>query len=162
MVYVLNINKKPLMPCTEAKARKLLKQNKAKIVKRNPFTIQLLFECEDKTQPVNLGIDAGSKHIGVSATTEKKVLYEADVILRNDIVNLLSSRREQRRTTERIWLPHEVSCKVRQFNDKVVQSISKNRCCSNSAAKSGRSERKFKSFDMQRGTQRGKHRAFKV
>lgn len=98
MVYVLNIDKKPLMPCTEAKARKLLKQNRAKIVKRNPFTIQLLFECEDKTQPVNLGIDAGSKHIGVSATTEKKVLYEADVILRNDIVNLLSSRREQRRT----------------------------------------------------------------
>ena len=79
MVYVLNINKKPLMPCTEAKARKLLKQNKAKIVKRNPFTIQLLFECEDKTQPVNLGFDAGSKHIGVSANTEKKVLYEADV-----------------------------------------------------------------------------------
>ena len=27
MVYVLNVNKKPLMPCTEAKARKLLKNN---------------------------------------------------------------------------------------------------------------------------------------
>lgn len=35
MVYVLNIKRKPLMPCKEAKARKLLKQNKAKIKKRH-------------------------------------------------------------------------------------------------------------------------------
>lgn len=98
MVYVLNKQGKPLMPCKEAKARKLLKQSKAKIVKYEPFTIQLLFDCENQTQEVNLGIDAGSKHIGVSTTTEKQVLYEADVELRNDIVEKLSSRREARRT----------------------------------------------------------------
>ena len=86
------------MPCKEAKARKLLKQNKAKIAKYEPFTIQLLFECENQVQEVSLGVDAGSKHIGISATTEKQVLYEADVELRNDIVNKLSSRREARRT----------------------------------------------------------------
>jgi N6-L-threonylcarbamoyladenine synthase len=56
-----------------------------------------LYETTDFTQPVSLGIDAGSKHIGVSATTERKVLYEADVSLRNDIVELLSTRREARR-----------------------------------------------------------------
>ena len=72
MVYVLNIEGKPLMPCKEAKARKLLKQNKANIVKREPFTIQLLFECENRTQNITLGIDAGSKHIGLSATKKKK------------------------------------------------------------------------------------------
>lgn len=98
MVYVLNKQGKPIMPCKEAKARKLLKQNKAKIAKHEPFTIQLLFDCENQTQEVNLGIDAGSKHIGVSATTEKQVLYEADVELRNDIVNKLSSRSEARRS----------------------------------------------------------------
>lgn len=98
MVYVLNKQGQPLMPCKEAKARKLLKQHKAKIVKYEPFTIQLLFDCENQTQEVNLGIDAGSKHIGVSATTEKQVLYEAEVELRNDIVKKLSSRREVRRT----------------------------------------------------------------
>lgn len=98
MVYVLNEQGKPIMPCKEAKARKLLKQNKAKIAKYEPFTIQLSFDCENQTQEVNLGIDAGNKHIGVSATTEKQVLYEADVELRNDIVNKLSSRREARRT----------------------------------------------------------------
>lgn len=81
-----------------AKVRVLLKQQKAKIVHRCPFTIQLLYDSTDYTQPVSLGIDAGSRHIGVSATTETKVLYEADVTLRNDIVDLLSTRREARRS----------------------------------------------------------------
>lgn len=86
------------MPCKEAKARKLLKQNKATIAKYEPFTIQLTFECENQTQEISLGVDAGSKHIGISATAEKQVLYEADIELRNDIVDKLSSRREARRT----------------------------------------------------------------
>lgn len=114
MVYVLNKQGKPLMPCKEAKARKLLKQNKAKIVKYEPFTIQLLFDCENQTQDVNLGIDAGSKHIGVSATTEKQVLYEADVELRNDIVNKLSSRREARRTRR-----NRLRYRPARFNNRV-------------------------------------------
>ena len=80
-----------------AKVRVLLKQQKAKVVHRCPFTVQLLYDSTDYTQPVSLGIDAGSRHIGVSATTETKVLYEADVTLRNDIVDLLSARREARR-----------------------------------------------------------------
>ena len=80
-----------------AKVRVLLKQQKAKVVHRCPFTVQLLYDSTDYTQPVSLGIDAGSRHIGVSATTETKVLYEADVTLRNDIVDLLSTRRETRR-----------------------------------------------------------------
>ena len=98
MVYVLNIHDRPLMPCKEAKARRLLKSNRAKIAKRNPFTIQLLFECEDVTQSITLGVDAGSKHIGLSSTTEDKVLFESDIELRNDIVDLLSTRRQNRRS----------------------------------------------------------------
>ena len=95
---MLNIEGQPLMPCKEAKARKLLKQNKAKIYKREPFTIQLLFVCENQTQDITLGVDAGSKHIGLSATTKEKELYAADVELRNDIVELLATRRQNRRT----------------------------------------------------------------
>lgn len=98
MVYVINKNGNPLMPCKETKARHLLRDKKAKVVKKIPFTIQLLFDCEENVQPISLGIDAGSKHIGVSATTENKVLYEADVELRNDIVDLISTKREARRT----------------------------------------------------------------
>ena len=97
MVYVINTDGMPLMPCKEAKARKLLKQHKAQIYKYEPFTIQLLFECENQTQHITLGVDAGSKHIGLSATTQKNELYAAEIELRNDIVDLISTRRECRR-----------------------------------------------------------------
>ena len=80
------------------KVRRLLKSGRAVVIRSCPFTIQLTYESTTHTQPVSLGIDAGSKHIGVSATTEDKVLYEADVVLRNDIVKLLSTRRELRRS----------------------------------------------------------------
>ena len=99
MVYVLNINGQLLMPTSNhAKGRALLKNKKAGVVKRCPFTIQLRYETGNHVQPVTLGVDAGSKYIGLSATTKDKVLYEADVELRNDIVDLLSSRRELRRS----------------------------------------------------------------
>jgi len=99
MVYVLNQSGQPLMPTqNHAKVRVLLKQRKAKVVKSCPFTIQLQYRCISYTQEVSLGIDAGSKHIGVSATTKNKVLYEADVELRSDITELLSTRRQLRRS----------------------------------------------------------------
>ncbi len=99
MVYVLNNNGQPLMPTERyGKVRRLLKSGQAKVIDCCPFTIQLLYESTDVTQPVNLGIDAGSKTIGVSATTKDKVLYEAEVSLRNDITDLLSTRRQNRRT----------------------------------------------------------------
>jgi len=98
MVYVISQNGKPLMPTIRyGKVRHLLKEGLARVVKRCPFTIQLQYESTSYTQNVNLGVDAGSRHIGISATTETKVLYEADIELRNDIVDLLSTRREARR-----------------------------------------------------------------
>ena len=96
LVYVLNKNEKPLMPCNPTKARKLLKQNKAKVLRTEPFTIQLLYGSSGYKQNITLGIDAGSKHVGLSATTTNRELYAADVELRNDIVELLSTRREAR------------------------------------------------------------------
>ena len=99
MVYVLNKNGKPLMPTERhGKVRHLLKNKQAKIVKKCPFTIQLLYDSDEYLQPITLGVDAGSKTIGLSATTSTKELYAAEVTLRNDIVNLLSTRREFRRT----------------------------------------------------------------
>lgn len=99
MVYVLNINGHPLMPTERfGKVRRMLRDGKAKVIKRCPFTIQLLYQTTNNIQPVSLGVDAGSKHIGLSATTKAKVLYEADVELRNDIVSLLATRAELRHT----------------------------------------------------------------
>lgn len=99
MVYVINKQGQALMPTERfGKVRRLLKNSLAHVVCRIPFTIQLDYDTTDYTQPVSLGIDAGSKHIGISATTSEKELYAADVELRNDIVDKLSTRREQRRT----------------------------------------------------------------
>ena len=80
------------------KVRRMLKNSLAHVVRRIPFTIQLDYDTTDFAQPITLGIDAGSKYVGVSATTTEKELYAADVELRNDIVEKLSTRREQRRT----------------------------------------------------------------
>ena len=97
MVYVINKNGQPLMPTeNHAKVRVLLKSGKAKVVKKCPFTIQLLYDSTNHTQKVTLGVDSGSRHIGISATTKDKVLFETDAELRNDIVDLLSTRRELR------------------------------------------------------------------
>ena len=72
MVYVLNQRGKPLMPTKPQKAKKLLRQNKARVVSVIPFTIQLLYATGETKQEIILGVDAGSKIIGVSATTKNK------------------------------------------------------------------------------------------
>jgi len=96
-VYVINKNDKPLMPTTPAKARKLLKSGKAKVIKRTPFTIKLLFGSSGYTQNITLGVDSGSKVIGLSAVTEKQELYSGEIELRNDIGKLLADRASLRR-----------------------------------------------------------------
>lgn len=99
MVYVLDQSGQPLMPTERhGKVRHLLKSGKAKVIKRCPFTIQLLYNSTHYTQDITLGVDAGSKQIGLSATTKQKELYAAEIELRNDIVKLLAARRELRRS----------------------------------------------------------------
>ena len=97
MVYVLNKNNEPLMPCSERKARILLKQGRAVICRKDIFTIKLIFGSYGYKQHITLGIDCGSKHIGISATTERKELFSGNAELRNDITKLLSDRRMLRR-----------------------------------------------------------------
>jgi hypothetical protein len=80
------------------KVTHLLKDGKAKVVRRTPFTIQLLNDSPEYTQPITLGVDAGSKVAGLSATTEKKELFVSEITLRDDIPELLSTRRQNRRT----------------------------------------------------------------
>lgn len=99
MVYVQDIDGSPLMPTTRyGKVRRLLKANKATVISLCPFTIKLLYKTSDYKQEIVLGVDAGTKHVGLSATTKSKELYASEVILRSDVVDLLSTRRELRRT----------------------------------------------------------------
>ena len=99
MVYVISHTGKALMPTQRhGKVRLLLRDGKARVVKTEPFTIQLFYDNTEHTQSVTLGVDAGTGHVGLSATTESKELFAAEVTLRRDIQNLLATKRELRRT----------------------------------------------------------------
>ena len=103
-VYIINKNGQPLMPCNPQKARKLLKADKAEVVKYEPFTIKLKYGSSGYKQPITLGIDTGSIHIGASASTEKHELYASETVMRSSnsnskasIVSLLAKRLSLRR-----------------------------------------------------------------
>ena len=59
------------------KVRRLLKNSLAHVVCRIPFTIQLDYDTTDYTQPVSLGVDAGSKHIGMALRNKFTLLYNS-------------------------------------------------------------------------------------
>lgn len=99
MVYVISNRDTVLMPTQRnGKVRRLLRDGKAVVVRREPFTIRLLHDTTEYTQPITLGVDAGTGHVGLSATTDKSELFAAEVTLRRDIQELISTRREARRT----------------------------------------------------------------
>lgn len=101
-VYVLNKDGKPIMPTKRHnKVAYLLKHKLAYVVKRTPFTIRLNYSAKNYTQEVNLGVDAGSKVIGLSATTEKNILFEAEVRLRNDVSLNIYDRKMRRKVRRR-------------------------------------------------------------
>lgn len=96
-VFVFNMRGVPLMPCTQRKARLLLKEGKAVIYKYNPFTIQLTYTTGETKQDCHIGIDTGSKYIGVAITSEDKVLFKGEIELRQDVKSNLDTRRMYRR-----------------------------------------------------------------
>ena len=86
------------MPCSPGKAKMLLKEGKAKVVKRSPFTIQLTTSTGEAKQDIALGVDCGYSHVGLSAVSRKQELFSAEVNLRDDMVKLNSERRQYRRS----------------------------------------------------------------
>lgn len=104
VVYILSHDGKPLMPTTRCgHVRWLLKNKKARIVERNPFTIQLLYETEYKTQDLTLGIDPGRTNIGLSVVDANgKEVFSAEVISRNkDVTENMKERKVHRQASRR-------------------------------------------------------------
>ena len=97
-VYIRNQDSTPLMPCTPAKARKLLRAGKAKVVERCPFTIQLQWQCEGHVQEVTLGVDKGSHVTGIACVGNSEVLLAAEIQHRLDIKEKLDTRRMHQRS----------------------------------------------------------------
>lgn len=97
MVYIISKSGKPLMPCENVIARLLLKNSKAKVKKKCPFTIQLTYDSTEYVQDVTLGQDTGSKHVGTACVGNDKALYQSQIELRDDIKSKMDSRRQARR-----------------------------------------------------------------
>ena len=98
MIYVISQDGKPLMPCSNPIARLLLKQGKAKVKKREPFTIKLTYETTNYTQDLTLGVDTGSGTIGTAVSKDNgDIVYMSEVVVRNDITDKMTKRAKYRR-----------------------------------------------------------------
>ncbi|MEI3355441.1 MAG: RNA-guided endonuclease IscB [Duodenibacillus massiliensis] len=114
-VFVLNMRGQPLMPCSPPEACKLLRAGKAVPVRRTPFAIQLTVPTGETKQPITLGVDAGYKHVGLSATTAKEKLLASEVELRQDVTGLLSDRLALRRARRN----RKTRCRAPRFDNRV-------------------------------------------
>lgn len=75
-VFVLSCEGRPVMPCSEKRARKLLEAGRARTHRLYPFTIRIidrtLASCE--LQPLRLSLDPGSKVTGLAVTRVERSL----------------------------------------------------------------------------------------
>ncbi len=98
-IYVLDKDGKPLMPTEHAgKVRRMLSDGSAVIAGHTPFTVRLTYDTTHYVQPLTTSVDAGTTHVGISVSMDRREYYAAEVELRTDIVEKLSTRREARRT----------------------------------------------------------------
>ena len=98
MVYVIAQDGIPLMPCCNVIARLLLKQGKAKVKRREPFTIKLMYEKTEYTQALTLGVNTGSGTLGTAVTRDNgDIVYMSEVTVRTDITKKMTRRSNYRR-----------------------------------------------------------------
>jgi 5-methylcytosine-specific restriction endonuclease McrA len=103
-VFVLDRRGKPLMPCTEKRARLLLARGRARVHRAMPFVIRLTGRKADACvlQPLRVKLDPGSKVTGVALVREADdgvaVLNLFELIHRGrQISEAMSARRAFRR-----------------------------------------------------------------
>lgn len=97
-IFVLALDGTKLMPTSNIKkVRKLLKSNRAIIYKYHPFTIQLQYESEKHTQPIEFTEDTGYQNIGVSMKSEKHEYVSNTRVLLKDEVERHNDKQKYRR-----------------------------------------------------------------
>lgn len=143
-VLVLDTNRKPLMPCYPARARKLLESGRASVFRRFPFTIILHDRTVEKSElrDIEIKIDQGSKTTGVALVvhgdTGAIVAFAAHIEHRTDIKSNLDSKRVVRRsrrhrktryrqprflnrTKPKGWLPPSLQSKAENILNWVIR-----------------------------------------
>ncbi len=147
MVFVLDRHQKPLMPCSEKRARLLLERGRAVVHRRFPFTIRFKDRTveESKFQPLRLKLDPGSKTTGMAIILDgqngRQAIFFGQVVHKPGIKHRLKARagvrrgHRQRHTRYRParfnhrrrpkgWLPPSLAARV----DQTIHAVNKISC----------------------------------
>lgn len=103
-VLVVDVERQPLMPCSPRRARLLLAEGKAAVVRRYPFTILLKREVSDVTrQPLRLKLDPGSRTTGLAILNDQtgEVVFAAELQHRGEQIKIDLLRRRAIRRNRR-------------------------------------------------------------
>ena len=134
MVFVLDKHQKPLMPCSEKRARLLMERGRAVVHRMEPFTIRLKDRilAQSETEPLRLKLDPGSKTTGMAVMSDAgRVIFLGELNHKKGIKMALESRRSLRRgrrnrktryrkprflnrTRAKGWLPPSLEARVDQ------------------------------------------------
>lgn len=111
-VFVVDANRKPLLPCNPAIARQLLSAGKAAVLRAQPFTIIIKREVEDNPRALRLKLDPGSKVTGIALVdeTRKRVVFAAELShrgqkIKSDLEKRSACRRGRRQRKTRYRKP---------------------------------------------------------
>jgi len=141
MVFVVGKHKKPLMPCSEKRARLLLERGRAVIHRKEPFTIRIKDRTvkESNLQPLRLKLDPGSKVTGVAILeNDSKAIWLGEIHHKTNIKKNLENRRAIRRNRRnrktryrqarflnrrkpKGWLPPSLRARVNQTTNFVTR-----------------------------------------
>lgn len=117
-IFVVDADDKPCLPCHPARARKLLRQNKAIIKTVVPYTIKLNKVIDNPVGSFTVGIDDGSKEVGIAVVNEitEEVVFKGTIKLRQDVSRKMLQRSQYRRTRRTRNLRHREA----RFNNRCV------------------------------------------
>ncbi len=99
-VFVSDTNRKQIDPVHPGQARRLLKQGKAAVFRRYPFTIILKYAVSENSEPLRLKIDPGSKKTGIAVVNDDtgEIVFACEIEHRG---SLIKKNPEQRRNVRR-------------------------------------------------------------
>jgi 5-methylcytosine-specific restriction endonuclease McrA len=120
-VFVIDKNKKPLMPCRPARARRLLSRGRAAVYRLNPFTIIIKDRTYDTCvlQEVYLKFDPGSKTTGIALVAKFKkgetLIWAANLAHRG---HLITERMQKRSNVRKSRRSRKVRYRKKRFSNR--------------------------------------------
>ncbi|MGQ4650486.1 RRXRR domain-containing protein [Lyngbya aestuarii] len=117
-VTVLSKSGEPLMPTKPSRARRWLKEGKAKVYHNDlgVFAVRLTVDTSQETQPIALGIDPGKMYSGIGVQSSKSTIWMAHLVLP---FQTITERMELRRIMRRARRGRRINRKI-AFNQKDI------------------------------------------